>query len=188
MRPSSSAAWCGTYLNGQGATARKLEPDRFRRTTEGGGPRKATFDAAGLRALSLNEAARIRHTPQHFLADQRPEMLAWLRVRNLPCSDPRELGQDGPFSKWPPEIKPRLRDVMRGMAVLRRAAEFLGEALYIFGDDAKDYFNQLAMAGSELHKLGIGFLGSPTATSCAPQARRRPGPAECAWCLSPRNG
>ena len=24
------------YLNGQGATARKLEPDRYRRTTEGG--------------------------------------------------------------------------------------------------------------------------------------------------------
>ncbi len=36
------------YLNGQGATARKLEPDRFRRTTERGGPRKLTFDSSGL--------------------------------------------------------------------------------------------------------------------------------------------
>eukprot|EP00965_Chrysotila_dentata_P072166 2385234-Pleurochrysis_carterae.AAC.1 len=26
------------YCNGQGATPRKLEPDRWRRTTEGGGP------------------------------------------------------------------------------------------------------------------------------------------------------
>lgn len=45
------------YINGQGAVARKLEPDRFRRSTEGGGPRKPTFDGGGVRALSINEAA-----------------------------------------------------------------------------------------------------------------------------------
>ena len=39
------------YLNGQGATPRKYEPDRWRRTTEGGGPRKETLDEEGLRAL-----------------------------------------------------------------------------------------------------------------------------------------
>ena len=47
------------YLNGQGSTARKLEPDRYRRITEGGGPRHPTFDRAGLRALSINEASHI---------------------------------------------------------------------------------------------------------------------------------
>ena len=36
------------YLNGQGATSRKLE-ERYRRTTECGGPRKPTFDNSGLR-------------------------------------------------------------------------------------------------------------------------------------------
>jgi hypothetical protein len=59
------------YLNGQGATARKLELDRFRRTTEGGGPRYPTYDLSGLRALSINEASRLWHMPQHFLEDER---------------------------------------------------------------------------------------------------------------------
>ena len=40
------------YLNGQGATAHKLEPDRLRRPTEGNGPRAPTFDASGLQAIS----------------------------------------------------------------------------------------------------------------------------------------
>ena len=39
------------YLNGQGATTRKLEL-RYRRTTECGGPRKCTFDEEGVRALA----------------------------------------------------------------------------------------------------------------------------------------
>ena len=68
------------YLNGQGATARKLEPDRYRRTTEGGGPRQSTYDLSGLRALSINEASHVWHMPQHFLSDQRPETRAWLRA------------------------------------------------------------------------------------------------------------
>jgi hypothetical protein len=92
------------YLNGQGATARKLEPDRFRRTTEGGGPRHPTYDLSGLRALSLNEASHIWHMPQHFLSDERPEMLAWLRARGLPAS--AEALCDAPPSKWPKERKP----------------------------------------------------------------------------------
>ena len=60
------------YLNGQGATARKLE-DRYRRTTEGNGPRTPTFDASGLQAISINEASHVHHMPQHFLRDRRPE-------------------------------------------------------------------------------------------------------------------
>ena len=41
-------------------------------------------------------------------------------------------------------MKPLLGDVMRDLAVLRRAAEQLCEPLYLFGDDAdaKDYFNE----------------------------------------------
>ena len=146
------------YLNGQGATARKLE-DRWRRTTEGGGPRQPTFDASGLRALSINEASHSYHMPRHFANDQRAEMLVWLRSRGLPrppdAASPESIPRR---TKWPKELKPTLHEVMVSLAVLRRAAEVLGEPLYIFGDDAKDYFNQLAMATSELHKLGIVFL------------------------------
>ena len=169
------------YANGQGATPRKLE-DRWRRTTEGGGPRRPTFDNSGLRALSINEASHLHHVPQHFLLDQRPEMRAWLAARGLPRESwqgtrftptgaPQEHGwgqwaEDTtyklrgwqPHSKWPLEEKPALAYLMRDIAVLKRAAERLGEAIYVFGDDVKDYFNQLAMATSELHKLNIVFL------------------------------
>ena len=34
---------------------------------------------------------------------------------------------------------------MRDQVVLRRASEFLREFLYSWNDDAKDYFNQLAI-------------------------------------------
>ena len=54
------------YYNARGATPRKLE-DRWRGTVEGGGPRKPTWDSSGLRVLSLNEASRTYHMPQHFL-------------------------------------------------------------------------------------------------------------------------
>ena len=144
------------YMNGQGATARKLEPDRFRRTTEGGGPRYPTYDLSGLCAISINAASRIFHVPQHFLADDRPEMTAWLRARGLLHPPPLSPG----ISKFPKEVKPRLQDVMRDLAILRRAARVLGLPIYVFGDDAKDFFNQLAMASSELHKLGIVFLAA----------------------------
>ena len=83
-------------------------------------------------------------------------MASWLAARGLPASPHAELGARR--TKWPKELKPRLNDVMRDMAVLRRAAHVLGEPIYVFGDDVKDYFNQLAMAPSELWKLGVVFL------------------------------
>ena len=155
-RSFSAIPYAPMYLNGQGSTARKLEPDRWRRTTEGGGPRHATFDAGGVRALSLNEAARIYHTPEHFLSDRRPIFLDWLRRRGLPRSDPipPSDGRRHP-TKWPKEVKPDLEDVMRDMAVLGRAAARWETALYCSNDDIKDYFNHLAVATSELSKVGI---------------------------------
>ena len=155
-RSFPSIPYAPMYLNGQGATARKLEPDRWRRTTEGGGPRQATFDSGGVRALSLNEAARIYHMPEHFLSDQRPEFLSWLRQRGLPRANPipPSDGRKHP-TKWPKEVKPALEDVMRDMAVLGRAAARWDTALYCSNDDIKDYFNHLAVATSELSKVGI---------------------------------
>lgn len=146
------------YFNGQGTTARKLEPDRHRRTTEGSGPRQPTFDESGLQAISLNEASHIYHMPQHFLRDVRPEFKAWLQARGLPAQDPPPDSATSRFSKWPKERKPGLIKPMRDNAIFKRAGVKLKQPCFGFGDDAKDYFNQLAMCPCELHKLGIVFL------------------------------
>ena len=91
------------YLNGQGATSRKLEPERFRRTTEGGGPRQPTFDEEVVRALSINEASHVYHMPRHFLRDKRPGFVAYLTARGLPASNPPAESPTMRFSKWPKE-------------------------------------------------------------------------------------
>ena len=151
------------YLNGQGANARRLEPDRYRRTTEGGGPRQPTFDLEGLQALSINAASFTPHMPVHFIRDDRPEMRAWLAARGLPPSETATTATAAGrgaqhLSKWPKEAKPKLCELMHDLAILKRAAQILGVPVYIFGDDARDYFNQLAMAECELHKVNIVFL------------------------------
>ena len=80
-------------------------------------------------------------------------MLQWLAARGLPRDlDAEPLGSrphEQPHSKWPKERKPTVEHVMRDLAILRRAAELLREPIYVFGDDAKDYFCQLALASSE---------------------------------------
>ena len=160
------------YLNGQGSVARKLEPDRYRRTTEGGGPRQPTFDLSGLEAISINAASFVHHMPAHFVRDQRPEMREWLAARGLPAPT---LPEGSPRrSKWPKEAKPRLSQLLRDLAILKRAAALLGLAVFIFGDDFKDYFNQLAMAECELHKLNILFLRDDDELAEASAASRVP--------------
>ena len=89
------------YLNGQGSEARKLELWRRRRTTEAGGPRTPTFDASGLRAISINEASHLYHMPAHFWADRRPIFRAWLASRGLPGDGPKPAEAGVHFSKWP---------------------------------------------------------------------------------------
>lgn len=168
----SSLPFVPMYCNGQGAVARKLEPDRFRRSTEGGGPRQWTVDASGLPAISINEASRLPHMPQHFLHDERGEFQDWLHSRGLleawadaragkPVAWEASDVKGRRKSKWPREHKPTVAELMRLLAVLNRASFVLQEPLYIFGDDIKDYFNQLAIATSELWKLGILFLRRP---------------------------
>lgn len=158
------------YINGQGAVARKLEPaDRFRRSTEGGGPRAPTFDKGGVQAVSINEASHMHHIPQHFLADSRPEFVNWLQQlplwptyaalrAGLPLEQATEDEVGRRFTKWPREVKPTIAELLRMLAMLSRAANALNEPLYVFGDDIKDYFNQLAIATTDLWKLGIIFL------------------------------
>ena len=141
------------YINGQGATSRKLE-ERYRRTTECGGPRRDTYDEEGIRALSINEATLVNHLPRWYAARaHEPDFGVWLASRKL--LDPTRLGQptDGPR-----EVKPTLAQVMRDLSVLSAAARLLDEPIYILGDDAKDYFNQLAIAPEDWFKLGVVFL------------------------------
>ncbi|KAL3926769.1 MAG: hypothetical protein SGPRY_003147, partial [Prymnesium sp.] len=143
------------------------------RITEGGGPRQPTFDAAGLQAISINDASHIHHIPAYWLEDSRPEFLNWIEKRGL--SDKLRLRAISPplpfqprpaiptqegkrISKFPKEIKPTLVQLMRYLAVPGHAAAMLDEDIYVFGDDAKDYFNQMAMAVSELWKLNFVFL------------------------------
>ena len=151
------------YFNGQGAVPRKLEPDRFRRSTEGGGPRRPTFDASGVQAISINEASHLHHMPRHFLSDSRPEFRAWLARRGLPPTRDVQVEDGERASKWPKERKPTLTMVARALSVLCAAAASTGAAAYVVGDDFKDHFNQLAMAPSELHKLGVVFLSRSAA-------------------------
>ena len=147
------------YLNGQGATARKLET-RYRRTTECGGPRRPTLDGSGLRALSINEAASVRHMPAWYKHRHDPPWLKYMQEREL--TDP--LGWGMP-SRRPPEIKPTLSMVMRDLSILLAAARRLEEPLYIFGDDAKDYFNQLAIASEDWWKFGVVFIHADEITA-----------------------
>jgi hypothetical protein len=160
------------YFNGNGAVPRKLE-DRWRRCVEGGGPRCDTYDASGLRAISINDASHIRHMPAHFLTDTRPEFLQWLEQRGLPPEAPELPGDGGAIrpSKWPKERKPKLSWVMRDMAIFGRAAYRTGQQVYTAGDDAKDYFSQMPMAAPELSKVGVMFLEENDSPDAAPRLR-----------------
>lgn len=160
------------YFNAQGSTARKLEPDRDRRTTEGGGPRKATFDRAGLQAISINDASKGYHIPSHYLEDTRPEMLQWMASRRLPPT-PQQLAAlaFNRGTKWEKQNMPDLRGVANDLAVLRRAGKVLGMPVYLFGDDVKDFFNHMENSPSELPLMNIVFLGADD--DLAADARQR---------------
>ena len=148
------------YFNSQGSTARKLEPNRDRRTTEGGGPRQDTWDSAGVKVLSINEASRIYHVPAHYEQDTRPIFQEWMASRHLPPTlediAALELTRG---SKWGIQHMPDLRALSTNLAVLAAVAKALGEPLYLFGNDIKDFFNHLENSASELPLMNIVFLG-----------------------------
>ena len=151
------------YYNARGATPRKLE-DRWRGTVEGGGPRKPTWDSSGLRVLSLNEASKAYHVPQHFLMDTRPQMRDWLLGRGLPATAEQQAELLLPWrrgTKWERQVMPTLHMLMRDLVVLRRAAYLLDEPIYLFGDDIKDFFNHMVNGAEELHKHNVLWVADP---------------------------
>ena len=95
-----------------------------------------------------------QHFPRPF-HDRLSEPLfrAWLEAKDLL----EEAGREVP-SVHPHEFKPTLTQVMNDLAILLAASRLLDEPIYVFGDDAKDYFNQLAIASEDWWKLGVVFL------------------------------
>ena len=112
----------------QGSTSRKYEPDRHRRTTDGGAPRNLIQDSEGREVTPINVACHggtgvtpIRHS-----------------------------------SFWPKEIKPGLLQLMSDINVATQAAgQVFMEAVYSGTDDIFSFFNQIKLAPSELWKTGL---------------------------------
>ncbi len=124
---------------GQGAAARKSDPLRFRRTTDGGGPRKPAFDRLGIPAVSFNDAIGLH--------DEIPPLDEAFQA---PHGTPR-------FPKWPAsEVKPRIEDLMHDIAILRHTAlTVFREPLVGFTDDFARYFTQFPVHPSEQWKTNL---------------------------------
>ena len=124
---------------GKGAAARKSDPSRFRRTTDGGGPRQPVFDGQGVQAVSFNDAIGLRGT------------------RPLSGAEDGAVHGDPFPPKWPAsEVKPRIEDLMHDAAVLRHAAlTVFHEPLVGFTDDFARYFTQFPVHPSEQWKTNL---------------------------------
>ncbi|MGA1354324.1 MAG: hypothetical protein ACO32I_06075, partial [Candidatus Limnocylindrus sp.] len=63
---------------------------------------------------------------------------------------------------WPPpfpkEIKPSIPEIMADLAILLHLSDVTGIPVYQLTSDIKDFFNQLYLARSELHKTGLVTL------------------------------
>ena len=148
------------YSLSEGAVPRKLE-DRWRRCEEGGAPRNDCFDDGGVRALSINEASMTHHFPQHYASDHREDWLQYLAHRKLPPTAEMVEALNHPASrgtKWHRQRMPGLSDAMRCLVVLKRAAHLTRDAIYVIGDDVKDYFNHLVNAAEDLWMMNTIFL------------------------------
>jgi hypothetical protein len=129
------------YSNAQGATPRNS-------SSAGAGLRRV--EARGMKHSIRTGSALGRSTmllAGHFLADGRPEMMEYLRIRSLPPSaDTIAALAHTRDIKWPLQRMPTISHVMTDLTILRRAAHLLGEPVYIFEDNIKDYFNHLENA------------------------------------------
>ena len=113
--------------------------------------------------------------PRHYQHDVRPIFRDWLAARGLPrpASEPPLRATE---SKWPKEIKPLLIQVLRDLAILRRAAEVLSEPIYVASDDIADFFSQLGLSTPTLPLMNIHFISlddmlAAQASSCKDPSR-----------------
>jgi hypothetical protein len=145
----SALPFAPTRFMSQGSTSRKLEPDRKRRTTDGGCPRDVVFDEDGNQCVSINEAIGLKSTTA--------EAAAYDAARGHVPDDSSGAVGDAASMKWKQaEIKPRVEDKMYDDTVLRAAArQAFHQHLYGFSDDFKDYYQQMALAGSQRWVSGL---------------------------------
>ena len=122
----------------QGTRARKLEPDRPRRISDCGAPRKAVFDSASRPVVPLNDAIGFKTA--------------------LPNGE----------QKFPTEHKPRLLHAMQDCAVLQSAARVWREPLLQFNDDTKDCFNQFYLHPSQIWMTSVLWLKLTWVASSCP--------------------
>ena len=107
---------------------------------EAGAPRKLVYDTAGISVVPLNRASKGERS--HCVDD-------WYGPR------PPDLPTE---SKWPPEVKPTLGDAAHDGAVLLHLARSTGEPVFVWGDDASDFFHQFALASHEYWKVCVLYL------------------------------
>jgi len=134
----------------QGSTPRKYEPDRHRRTSDGGCPRKAAQDKAGVHAVSLNVAIGL-HSFEHETDIDTGDTADASSSEQAPnpsheCNKPSHKRR-----KWlAPEVKPQVQDKVWDDYILRHAALLIfHEPLNGWTDDVADYFNHIPLAPSE---------------------------------------
>ena len=140
-----------TRFMSQGCTARKLEPDRKRRTTDGGCPRDVAYDADGNQCVSINDAIGLKST-----AAEAAEFDAAHLGHEADGAAGAEAGSAS-GAKWKQaEIKPRIEDKMFDDTLLRAAAtQAFHQHLYGFADDFKDYYQQMPLASSQRWVSGL---------------------------------
>ena len=73
---------------------------------------------------------------------------------NDACKALAEADDYSEFQKWYKELKPRFDDAAVANAVLRQAADILGEPIFVIAFDFRYFFMQMVYARSELWKAG----------------------------------
>ena len=152
----------------QGAVARKYEADRPRRISDAGAWRRPLADGSGVDFTPLNTAIGATHVetegaPYTYGND---EVVTTGRLGAV--NAPARVRSTREHTRLPPEIKPRMTDVMHDVAVLSFAGRIFGLEPIILTDDFKDFFNQFAIAPWDLWKIGFPWVRAADADSATP--------------------
>ena len=136
--------WCALP---NGATARRLE-DRMRRTTECGAPRNFLADSSNDEVVPLNRRIGAKDiVPDAATRYQFPRLPTTTgHLTYSSAAHAHAISKPYKDTRWPKEVKPRVEDFLHDLCVLKHAASQLGEDVFVFTADAKDYFNQLKLA------------------------------------------
>ena len=142
----------------QGSVPRKYEPGRDRRTTECGAPRNPKQDRDGNFLIPLNTLIGTKDVvddPCWRLpnAPTTTGFVTYAGAVEASAAAPRHKP-----TKWPPEVKVRVEDLLHDEVVLKHAGLVYDEPLYAFTADAADFFNQLRLAAWVLHRVGLLWL------------------------------